>query len=388
MIMGDKFRFACPVPVTFEPGCTNRMGTILKEDRQQKILVVIDPNLAQISVTDPLFESLENEQITYHTYTDIESNPKVHQIDHGAEVANRVDPDAIVAIGGGSAIDTGKGIALAATHAKSINQFQRTEDGKYVTTDATPLPLYTVPTTVGTGSEVTTGIVVTDTTQQKKIVVGAADFTPTHALLDPLLLETLPQSIISSTGMDSFTQAVESYIATGANPITEAMSIQAVEMSSKNIRMAVARRDKKSLEKMQIATTLGAMAFENSGLGLVHGISHPVSAHYDTPHGITNAVLLPYVLEFNLISSMKKYDKMAQVMDQGTTDLSPRESANVFIEAVQKLNEDLNIPSNLRELGVEREKLSTIAEEVISSKPSNPREYELKDIELILQNAY
>lgn len=159
-------------------------------------------------------------------------------------------------------------------------------------------------------------------------------------------------------------------------------------MSSENIRMAVARRDSQSLEKMQIATTLGAMAFENSGLGVVHGISHPVSAHYDTPHGITNAVLLPYVVEFNLISSIKKYEKMTQVMDQATEERSPRENASVFIDAVHRLNDDLAIPTDLRELGVERKKLPSIAEEVVSSKPPDPREYELDDLEVILQKAY
>jgi len=386
--MIDEFDFACSVPVTFERGCTDRIGRLLKEEGFQSVLVAIDPNLEEISLTDTIFQSLEDEQITYQTYTDIEPNPKIRHIDRGAEAAKAIDADCVVAIGGGSAIDTAKGIALVATHSKSIHEFQRTESGDYITTDSEALPLYTVPTTVGTGSEVTTGIVVSDSDQNKKIVVGADGFSPTRALLDPSLLRTLPRDVISSTGMDSFTQAVESYIASGASPITEALSIRAIKMINKNIRPAIAKRDDESLEKMQIATTLGAIAFDNSGLGLVHGISHPVSAHYDTPHGITNAVLLPYVLEFNLIASVDKYDTMARTIGRASPDQPPRKNAETFVDTVRTLTDDLGIPARLSELGVEQEMLPTIAEETAVSGAPNPRAYDAEDVEKILKKAY
>jgi len=386
--MLDTFEFSCSVPVIFERGCTDTLGSRLEADGHRDAFVVIDPDLQKLTATDSIFRSLEDRDLNYTAYTDVEPNPKANSIDDGGDAAERFGADCIVAIGGGSTIDTAKGIALVATHNREIGEFQRTKDGEYVTTDTQALPVYTIPTTVGTGSEVTSGIVVTDVNQNKKIVVGAAGFSPERAFLDPSLLQTLPRKVVSATGMDSFTQAVESYIASDANPVTESLSIRAVKMVGANIRPAVARRDAKSLERMQVATMMGALAFDNCGLGLVHGISHPISAHYDTPHGITNAVLLPHVLEFNLIAAVDKYAKMARVLGIETAGQPNRRPARAFVDAVQTLNEDLDIPARLRELGVEQDMIAAIAEETHASGAPNPREYDTDDVVEILKRAY
>lgn len=385
--MGDKqFEFASDVPISFGRDQAAELGSRIVREGYTHPAIVTDPTLNEMSVIDPVRQAFEEYGVDYSIYDNVEPNPKARDINTGAERAVENGWDSIVAVGGGSSIDTAKGIAIVATNAGGIIDYQRT-NGSYPALDSDPLPLFAVPTTVGTGSEVTSGAVVTDVDAGEKIVVGGRSFAPTRAILDPCLLETLPPEIIASTGMDSFTQAVESYIAIDANPFTEALALEAVRTVSNNIRPAVSRTNLEALGNMQIATTLGGVAFNVSGLGLVHGISHRVSAMYDTPHGTTNAVLLPHVLEFNRIAASKKYARMAQVMGLPVDELTSRQAAECFLDEVDRLVSDLGIPGGLGDLGVESDAIPELARRVSDTGPTNIREYSEDHVIGILESS-
>ncbi|WP_311172056.1 iron-containing alcohol dehydrogenase [Halobellus ordinarius] len=383
----EHFEFVSDVPVSFGQNRAAELGSLVSQEGCSHPVIITDPALEEMSVIAPVCQALEESSIEYSIYTNVEPNPKAQDVDAGAERAVEEGWDGIVAVGGGSTIDTAKGIAIVATNAGSITDYQR-KSGSYPTLSSDPLPLFAVPTTVGTGSEVTTGALVTDVDAGEKIVVGAQSFAPTRAVLDPCLLETLPPDIIASTGMDSFTQAVESYIALDANPFTEALALEAIRIISKNIRPAVSGTNLEALGDMQIATTLGGVAFNVSGLGLVHGISHQVSAMYDTPHGITNAVLLPHVLKFNQIAAPEKYARMAKVIGLPVADLTSRQAAARFLDEVDRLVADLGIPDGLNELGVEMEALPKIAGMVMETGSTNVREYSEDDVIEILESSF
>jgi alcohol dehydrogenase class IV len=381
-----SFDFVSDVPISFGKNRAAEIGDVVVKEGCRHPAIVTDPELEEASVVDPVRWALEEHDTEYSIYTDVEPNPKAHAVNAGAELAVEEGWDGIIAVGGGSSIDTAKGIAMVAANSGKITEYQRT-NGSYPVLDSEPLPLFTVPTTVGTGSEVTTGAVITDLDEGNKIIVGGRSFAPTQTVLDPCLLETLPPNIIASTGMDSFTQGVESYIALDANPFTEALALEAIRMISKNIRPAVSGTNLEALGNMQIATTLGGVAFNNSGLGLVHGISHQVSAEYDTPHGITNAVILSHVLEFNLIATPKKYARMAQTIGLPVTDLTTRQAAASFLDEVDRLVADLGIPGSLSELGVEKDAIPKLARMTVEFGGKNVREYSEEDVTDILESA-
>jgi alcohol dehydrogenase class IV len=382
----ERFEFASDVPIRFGRNQAAELGNLIVQEGYMHPAIVTDPTLEEMSVIDPVCQAFEECDIDYSIYTNVKPNPKARDIDVGGERALEEGWDSIVAVGGGSSIDAAKGIAIVATNTGSITDYQRT-NGSYPVLDSDPLPLFAVPTTVGTGSEVTSGAVITNVDAGEKTVVGGRSFAPTQAILDPCLLETLPPDIIASTGMDSFTQAVESYIALDANPFTEALALEAVRIVSKNIRPAVSKTNLEALENMQVATTLGGVAFNVSGLGLVHGISHRISAMYDTPHGTTNAVLLPHVLKFNQIAASEKYARMAQVIGLPVFNLTSRQAAANFLNEVDRLVSDLKIPSGLNELGVEANAIPRLANMVMKAGPTNIREYSKDDVADILESS-
>lgn len=384
----SNFKFTNSVPIDFGYERVTELGEDLKEINRTNPLIVTDSDIFESGVISPILNSLENHDLSYETYTDVKPNPKDVDVEEGTDFARSENCDSIIAVGGGSSIDTGKAIAVLTPNKNDIHSYWRSEYGTYKTCKNDPLPIFTVPTTVGTGSEVTSGFVVTDTKSNKKRVAGTKSFAPQKAILDPSLLETLPTNVIASTGMDSLTQAIESYISPGANPITDAIAVRAVELIANNIRPAVAGTDTKALGEMQVATSMGAIAMTNAGLGLVHGMSHPVSAHHHTPHGLTNGVLLPYVLEYNLIGATSKYANMAELMGVNTSEMSDREAAASFVDEVRQLQRDVGIPTNLKEIGVTKESLSTLAGEAVETGIPNPRDYSTEEVLEIFEKAY
>ncbi|WP_255194403.1 iron-containing alcohol dehydrogenase [Natronobeatus ordinarius] len=336
----------------------------------ERPMLVTDETLVEVGVLEPAIESLEGAGRPYALFDEVEPNPRSVTVERGAERAVDEGVDGIVAVGGGSSIDAGKAIAVLAPNGGEWADYGGTPD-----VDRSSLPTVCVPTTVGTGSEVTPGTVITDAERDVKVTTRSPELFADVALLDPALCESLPPRVTAATGMDSLTQAIEAYLNPEANPITDALALEAVRLLGRSLRPAVAGTDLEALAELQVATAMEGIAFHNAGLGLVHGLSEPVSGAFHTGHGITNAVLLPVVLEFNLIACPDRYARLAEAMGVRTEGLSTREAAGAFVDAVRELADDVDIPAGLEELGVDRDALPELADEAVDHGNSleNPR---------------
>jgi alcohol dehydrogenase class IV len=351
----------------------------------KKPLIVTDKGISGAGLLESISKSLEASQMAYQIFDEVEPNPIDTTAEKGTTIAKEGGFDSVIAVGGGSSIDSGKVIAMLVNNPGRVRDYEGVDVFKNA-----PLPLIAVPTTVGTGSEVTRGAVITEPISKAKMVIVSVMLFPKVAILDPTLLIKLPAHITASTGMDSLTQAIEAYIATGSNPISDALNIYAVKLIAENLRPAVAGNNLEAFLNMQIATCMEGIAFHNAGLGLVHAMANTVGGHFNTPHGITNAILLPYVLEYNLIARPKKYAELAQAMGEKVENLSIREAAERFIEAVKTLSRDVGIPTQLRDIGVTHEALPAMAEAALTAIDiyTNPRSYSKAAILAIYEKAF
>lgn len=385
----QPFRFVHRADVAFGKNRAAELPEELADLGVDHPMIVTDPTLPEVGVIDPIVDALEEEGIAYSLYDEVEPNPRVATVETGSDILEDEGCDGVIGVGGGSSMDTAKAISALATNGGNYEDY---EGQGNLPTD--PHPIITVPTTIGTGSEVTPFTVITDPERDEKLGVGDPKLIPDVALLDPLLLESLPSTVAASTGMDCLTQSVMAYVSTNSNPITDALTIAAVEMISENLPAAVSKKDVDALMNMQIATTIEGSGFMNAGLGLVHSMSHPVSAHYDTPHGVTNGVILPSVLRYNRIAREEKYADLAEAMGVDTRSMSTREASKRFIEEVEDLSAAVGIPEGLSELGVEEEYLPELANAAATNadtsrnKSTNPRTSTEEDILEIYRDAF
>lgn len=355
----------------------------------KKALIVTDEFLKNLEggPVDKVIASLKKEGIDYAFYDKVEPNPKDTNVRDGLEVYQSENCDLILTVGGGSAHDCGKGIGIAATHEGDLY-----ENYAGIETLTNPLPpLVSVNTTAGTGSEVTRHCVITNTEKKVKFVIVSWRNTPLVSINDPELMVGKPAGLTAATGMDALTHAIESYVSLGANPVTDSMAIQAIKLISTNLRQAVAYgQNLEARENMAHASLLAGMAFNNAGLGYVHAMAHQLGGLYDIAHGVANAVLLPHVEKYNIISNPQKFADIAKFMGEQTEGLSVREAADKAIDAIRKLSEDVNIPANLRELGVKEEDFEKMAKLSLEdgNAVSNPIQGKEKDIIDIFQAAY
>jgi alcohol dehydrogenase class IV len=347
--------------------------------------IVTDTGIIGAGILEPILASLKRAGLPFHVFDEVQPNPLSSTVDKGTAQAKQGGFDSVIAVGGGSSIDTGKAIAMLVTNNGTLADWEGVERFKIQ-----PLPLVTVPTTIGTGSEVTRGAVITDPVRKVKMVVVGVMLFPTVAILDPMLLTKLPGKIAASSGLDSLTQAIEAYISINANPIADALNIAAVKLIAENLRAAVAGNNLEALLNMQVGTTIEGIGFHNAGLGMVHAMANTVGAYFNTSHGITNAVILPYVLEFNMIANVKKYAELARAMGEKTEQITDRQAAAVFIEAVKTLSKDIGIPQNLRDIGVTEDSLPAMAHDTLSAPDifTNPRRYSEPEILEIFKKAY
>lgn len=385
----QPFRFHHRTDVVFGQGRTSEIADELKGLDANSPMLVTDETITSVGVSDPIEDALDEAGFDYYLFDEVEPNPRVSTVENGAEIFNSEECDSVIGLGGGSSMDTAKGISGLAKNGGNYVDYI----GQDNFPDA-PYPIVTVPTTIGTGSEVTPFTVITHPDRNEKLGVGDKKLIPDVAILDPLLLETLPSQVAASTGMDCLTQSVMAYISTNSNPYTDALTIKAVEMISENLPAAVSKKDRDALAQMQIATTIEGTGFMNAGLGLVHAMSHPVSAFFDTPHGVTNGVILPAVLRYNRIAREEKYADLAEAMGVDTHELSTREASKRLIEEVEDLSAAVGIPEGLSELGVEEDMLPTLAEAAATradpsrNKATNPRVSDQEDILEIYKDAY
>lgn len=373
--------FHMPTRIIFGSGSLASLKGVLEDDLGTgRFFLVTDQGVREAGLADKILSQVG----PIETFDAVEPNPRSTTVNRAGEKVRAAKPDAILALGGGSAMDAAKAIALLATNEGVIEDYEGRE--MYHTP---PLPLVAIPTTCGTGSEVTWVSVITDVKRKFKMSIKGARMFPAVALVDPDLLISLPLSIIASTGLDALTHAIEAYTSKPANEITDTFALQAIGHISKAIKGAYEyiAEDREAREAIMLGSTLAGIAFGNSDVAAVHCISESIGALFDVPHGEANALFLPYVMAFNLPACRDKYADIAHAM--GIEEPDHHSAARKLVERIKILSRNLGIPS-FKELGIEQGQFPTIARYAFqnNSNPSNPRKAEVEDYLGILERAY
>lgn len=372
----------------FGPGCAEVLGERCKILDLKKPLIVTDTFLEKMEdgPVEKCINSLKAAGINYAIYNGVEPNPKVHNCHEGFEVYDKEKCDSIITVGGGSAHDNGKGIGIVATHEGELTSYAGIE-----TLDKALPPILAVNTTAGTGSEVTRHCVLTNLETKLKFVIVSWRNIPMVSFNDPLMMLEIPPALTAATGMDALTHAIESYVSVDANPVCDALAMQAIKLTANNLRQAVANGGNvKARENMTMASLLAGMAFNNANLGYVHAMAHQLGGQYDMPHGVANALLLPTVEEYNLGSNPEKFADIAVFMGENIEGLSVMDAAKKSIDAMRQLASDVGIPSSLKELGVKEEDFELMAENALrdGNAGSNPRVGNKQDIIDLFTKAF
>ncbi len=358
----------------FGPGARKELPEVLTRMGAKKALVTSDKGLIKVGTTKMVTDILDEMGFAYEIYSEIKPNPTVTNVKQGVEAFKASGADCIIAIGGGSSMDTAKGIGIVANNP---------EFGDIVSlegvapTKKKSVPIIALPTTAGTGAEVTINYVIIDEERQAKMVCVDPNDIPAVAIVDPELMYSLPKGLTAATGMDALTHAIEGYITKGAWVMSDMYELQAIKMIAENLPLAVDEpTNPVGREGMALAQYIAAQAFSNVGLGLVHGMAHPMGSLHDIPHGVANALLLPTIMEFNMPTRIEKYGIIAQHMGVDTTDMTPEEAAQAAVEAVRALSIRVGIPQHLSEIGITEADIPALAAQAITDvcTPGNPRD--------------
>ena len=371
----------------FGRGSRNKLGEELRTRGHQKVLIVSDYSLMEAKVTEKVIDVVDKAGITYFVYNHVKPNPTVKNVQDGLTLAEINNVDAIVAVGGGSVIDTAKAISIIMTNTEHSGVTSL--DGA-VETRNKGLPLFALPTTAGTAAEVTINYVITDETNMKKMVCVDVHDIPVCAIIDPDLMQSMPQSLASTTGMDALTHAMEGYITKAGWLIPDMFHINAMALIYKNLEKAANEKDEHAVDQVAYGQYIAGMGFSNVGLGIVHSMAHSLGAYFDTPHGVANALLLPHVLKFNGVVCPQLYRNMGYAFGLDMSETTDEEAIDKVVEAVKELSVKLNIPQTLREIGIPRDMIPTLANQAINDActPGNPREVTVEDIIDIYESAY
>lgn len=344
----------------------------------KKVLVASDPDLVKFGVTKKVTDVLENAGIEYTLYSDIKPNPTIENVQHGVEVFKESGADCIVAIGGGSSMDTAKAVGIIINNPEFADV--RSLEGVAPTKNKA-VPIITVPTTAGTAAEVTINYVITDVEKNRKMVCVDVHDIPVVAVVDPDMMSTMPRGLTAATGMDALTHAIEGYITKGAWELSDMFHLKAIEIISKSLRGAV-ENTPEGREGMALGQYVAGMGFSNVGLGIVHSMAHSLGALYDTPHGVANAIILPTVMEYNAPATGDKYKYIAAAMGvEGTENMSVEEYRKAAIDAVKQLSKDVGIPADLKEI-VKPEDIPFLSQSAYDDacRPGNPRDTSVEEI--------
>ncbi|MFD0682840.1 MULTISPECIES: iron-containing alcohol dehydrogenase [unclassified Paenibacillus] len=381
-----NFKYAMPTTVECGLGISRKIGEILQSYQADRVFIVTDRGIRMAGLLEPIEQCLHDQRIAFEIFDETEPNPSASSIMNGLEKLKASGIEHVLAIGGGSSIDTAKGIAIMATNTGHILDYEgvgKIQNAGY--------PLIAIPTTAGTGSEVTASTIVTNTQTLFKAAVISPYLFPKLALLDAELTKKLPPDITAATGMDALTHAIESYTSKGSTPVSRAFALEAIAMIGKHLKPAYfVGDDMVSREGMLIASMMAGAAFAQSRLGNVHAISHTLGGIFNIAHGVANASLLPYVMKFNLPACPEKMRDIAAVLGADTSSLTSEEAAEKAIEIVVKLNAALSIPSNIQQLGVTLDQLPKMVADAMKSGNVliNPRLTKPRDIQAIIENAY
>ena len=350
----------------------------------KKAFVCSDPDLIKFNVTQKVLGVLDNAFIAYEVYSDIKPNPTSQNVQTGVNAFRQSQADCIVAVGGGSSIDTAKAIAIIANNPEFADV--RSLEGVAPTKNKC-VPIIAVPTTAGTAAEVTINYVITDAEKDRKMVCVDVHDIPVVAVIDPEMMSSMPKGLTAATGMDALTHAIEGYITLGAWELSDMFHITAIKIISENLRSAV-KNEQAGREGMALGQYVAGMGFSNVGLGLVHSMAHPLGALYDTPHGVANAIILPVVMEYNAPATGEKYRDIAVAMGVEEAKQMPIDKARqAAISAVRKLSEDVGIPANLKDI-VKKEDLDFLAKSAYADacRPGNPRETSVEEIKKLYES--
>ena len=349
-----------------------------KQEDLKKAFVCSDPDLIKFGVTKKVTDILDESSIAYELFSDIKANPTIENVQAGVESFKASGADCIVAIGGGSSMDTAKAIGIIIENPEFSDV--RSLEGVAPTKNKCT-PIIAVPTTAGTAAEVTINYVITDAQNNRKMVCVDVHDIPVVAIVDPDMMATMPKGLTAATGMDALTHAIEGYITGGAWEMSDMFHIKAIEIIAKSLRGAVENTDD-GREGMALGQYIAGMGFSNVGLGIVHSMAHPLGALYDTPHGVANAIILPTVMEYNAPATGEKYRDIAKAMGVENVDaMSLEDARKSAIDAVKKLSEDVGIPSDLKEI-VKPEDIDFLAQSAFDDacRPGNPRETSVEEI--------
>lgn len=353
-----------------------------------KAFVVTDRDLIRFGVAGKVTGVLDDAGIAYEIFSDLKPNPTVKNVQAGVEAFRRSGADAIVAVGGGSAMDTAKAVGIIAANPAFGDVVSLEGTAPTVTRS---VPVFALPTTAGTAAEVTINYVITDEENTKKMVCVDPKDIPAVAVIDAELMAAMPKGLTAATGMDALTHAIEGYVTKGAWTLTDMFELKAVELIARWFPAAVENgADTEAREGMAVAQYIAGMGFSNVGLGLVHGMAHPLGAFYDIPHGVANALLLPYVMQYNMESSPAKFGDVARAMGVDTAGMDTRQAAQAAVDAVRALAVRVGIPQQLSSLGVREEDLPRLAASALADvcTPGNPRDTNAGEILALYREAF
>lgn len=371
----------------FGPHAREVLPTEVQSRGFKRILVVTDASLVSAGVVDKVLEELDSNYIPYEVFSDVKPNPTVTEVQEGVKKCQQMGADCIVAIGGGSAIDTAKAIGVIMTNPEYSDVVSL--DGACNTKNPC-LPIFALPTTAGTAAEVTINYVITDPTRVKKMVCVDPHDIPIVAIVDTELMASMPASLASATGMDALTHAMEGYITKAAWDMTDMFHLKAMSIIYQNLPKAVLEHDMDAINNMGVAQYIAGMGFSNVGLGIVHSMAHQLGAVYDTPHGLANAVLLPYVMRYNGEVCPDRFVDMGRAFGLDMNGVTGMDAVMKVVNAIQDLNQKLGIPAHLKEVGVKEEDIPMLSEKAMNDvcTGGNPRETSVADIEKIYREAF
>lgn len=369
----------------FGKGAISNVATEVKARGLKKVLLVTDKDLVKFNVATKVMKVMDDAGIPYTVYDDIKANPTIENVQTGVEICKKEGADCIVAVGGGSVIDTSKAIGIIMTNPEfaDVRSLEGVADTKKPC-----LPIIAISTTSGTAAEVTINYVITDVEKRRKFVCVDPHDIPVVAIVDPEMSASMPKGLCAATGMDALTHAIEGYITKGAWELTDMLHLKAIEMIARSLRKSVSG-DIDGREDMAIAQYIAGMGFSNVGLGIVHSMAHPLSALYDTPHGVACATILPTVLEYNAEATGEKYREIARAMGvEGVDNMTQEEYRKAAVQAVRQLGIDVGIPQKVSEVGVKEEDIRFLAESAMADActPGNPKDPTLEDVEALYRS--
>lgn len=378
------FNFKIPQTVEFGIGSLKKLQAILEENNSKNVFLISDRGLEKIGVVKKVLDILDNAGVTVSSYLDVVSNPTVDNVNECTKSYKDSEANVIIALGGGSPIDIAKAVGVLATYGGKITQYE----GAHIVPGPIT-PIIAIPTTAGTGSEVTASAVISDEERNYKFSIFSYNNIPKYAILDPELIMTLPEFIAAPTGLDALIHAIEAYLSTAATPFSDAMAEKAMELIGANLRQFVANRSNEDAAcAMMLGSNFAGIAFAWARLGNVHAMSHPVSAFFHVPHGTANSIILPTIMEYNALADNGRYEKIYNYI-KTSKDKTENFVPEILISEIKRLNKDLKIPASLGEVGVTKDKIEVMAQDAMKSGNVlvNPRKTSLQDMINLFEKA-